>query len=46
MSEHQVLEGAGQVTVCIQVIGDRVTQDGLVRVVTEGGTATGKYTSH
>lgn len=42
MSEYQVLEGAGYITVCVRVIGDRVTQDGLVRVVTEDGTATGK----
>ena len=46
MSEYRVLEGAGYIAVCVRVIGDRVTQDGLVRVVTEDGTATGKYTSH
>lgn len=42
LSEYLVLEGAGYVTVCVRVIGDRVTRDGQVRVLTEDGTATGK----
>ena len=41
--EYPVREGSPLVEVCVVLVGDPLPSDGLVRLITQDGTAVGEY---